>query len=402
MDYVIIPYGLNKTITIHTEDIDKHIVLTFAKNEDNYIIEFVEHYLKLGFDKIVIIDNNDESDNPTMPIILKEYIQNGTVELFDFRGEKNATLEIYKIYILDYGYFKWCGVFDCDEFLELNIYNNNIKDFLETINENSVSFQWLNFGSNDNDFYENKPLKERFVKPVYPILYFKENLFFKSIVRGRDKDTLKYYWEGASSYGVHVPCFSEDTDKNIYNLGGELILYNSSHQYFPLYYRHGFIRHYYCKSKEEFDKKVKRGYNDRTEEGGMKKSYEIFNNGQELNFISYIHLPFDNNNENLIDNETLNTYVKDSNVYCIDIFDEEFYTIFKKIFDIMHLYHNKTIILKPNKKIDNILYTILLEGALCTGNKLILPKTNEEFNIALLNNTNCEYYNIVTFHNSYK
>ena len=33
-------------------DSDKYVVCTCAKNENDYIIEFIEHYINLGFDKI--------------------------------------------------------------------------------------------------------------------------------------------------------------------------------------------------------------------------------------------------------------------------------------------------------------------------------------------------------------
>ena len=77
---IVLENGNKKKITLHIEDLDKYIVLTFAKNEDRYIVEFVEHYLKLGFDKIIIVDNNDQ---PTLENILSEFIKQGTVELLD-------------------------------------------------------------------------------------------------------------------------------------------------------------------------------------------------------------------------------------------------------------------------------------------------------------------------------
>ena len=54
-------------------DKDKYIVFTCAKNEDNYILEWVEHYLSIGFDKLIIADNND--DNTILPNILNEHIE---------------------------------------------------------------------------------------------------------------------------------------------------------------------------------------------------------------------------------------------------------------------------------------------------------------------------------------
>ena len=41
-------------------DGDKYVVCTCARGENDYIVEFVDHYLNLGFDKIFICDNNDD------------------------------------------------------------------------------------------------------------------------------------------------------------------------------------------------------------------------------------------------------------------------------------------------------------------------------------------------------
>ena len=107
-------------------DIDKYLVFTCARNENDYIVEWVEHYLKMGFDKIIICDNN--SDN-AIETILKKYIEEGTVEIFDFRNCSSFQVQTYSIFAR-YGNYKWCAYFDCDEFLELNCYSN-IKEFLD-------------------------------------------------------------------------------------------------------------------------------------------------------------------------------------------------------------------------------------------------------------------------------
>ena len=48
------------------------------------IIEFIEHYLNLGFDKIIIADNNDE---PTILELLDDYIKKWyKLKFMTFRG----------------------------------------------------------------------------------------------------------------------------------------------------------------------------------------------------------------------------------------------------------------------------------------------------------------------------
>ena len=50
-------------------------MLNFAKNENKYINEFVEHYQKLKINKIIIYDNNN-INGEKFDYILKKYIRN--------------------------------------------------------------------------------------------------------------------------------------------------------------------------------------------------------------------------------------------------------------------------------------------------------------------------------------
>lgn len=284
------PYD-KKIFYLSDTDKDKHLVLTCAKNEDKYIVEFVEHYLKLGFDKVIIADNND---TPTVETILKTYIQNGQVQIFDFRGCEAFQVHLYAAFA-GLGNYKWCGYFDADEFLELNGFVD-IKDFLSDINENCVLFHWINFGSNGQVHYQDKPLTERFPKPVSPIIYFKENAFVKSIVRGGD------YWRGCWFNGSHVPYFSEENlyYKNVYNVCGYHVLegkeYSYMHCRYPFRYKNGFIRHYYTKSFDEWIEKSNRGWPDGTPNLST-STFFGFNEKNDFDFNKVIYAAFGSNSD---------------------------------------------------------------------------------------------------------
>lgn len=363
--------GKKKKITLHSEDADKYIVLTFAKNEDRYIVEFVKHYLKLGFDKIIIVDNNDK---PTLDNILSEFIKQGTVELLDFRGDKNATLCVREVF-LNTGIYKWCGVFDCDEFLELNIYDN-IKDFLSDVKENCVVFNWLFFSADNNLNYINKPLKERFTKPVSPILYFKDNVFVKSIVRGGD------CWKNANYFGTHIPFYMNNKEKNIYNIGGVKTEDNITHQIFPFQYKHGYVKHYYSKSHEEFLEKKKRGYSDLTNEDGLQEAFNLFYPNRTFDTEQFIYTIFENDCK---DNKSKFDHDKElfnCQTILLDYKEAEYYTIITDISILCDLCEDKTFILY-NEKCDVTAYTTLLEIGFHTNNKIILVNNEKEKNIAL-------------------
>ena len=81
--YHFVTNAINTYFNKDESDKDKYIVCTCAKNENDYIVEFVKHYLDLDFDKIIICDNNDDN---SIEIVLKEFIDNGQVEIFNCRG----------------------------------------------------------------------------------------------------------------------------------------------------------------------------------------------------------------------------------------------------------------------------------------------------------------------------
>ena len=97
-----------------------------VKNENKYLKEYVEYYLNLGFDKIIIGDNNDILGEQVKDVVK----ESEKVTIINVRGQKKIQCRFYEDC---YKKFKdvcdWMAFFDADEFLELNNHNN-IKDFL--------------------------------------------------------------------------------------------------------------------------------------------------------------------------------------------------------------------------------------------------------------------------------
>ncbi|MBQ3414758.1 MAG: glycosyltransferase family 92 protein [Clostridia bacterium] len=107
----------------------KVAVCAIAKYENNYIREWVQHYITLGFDNVILYDNND-IDGEIFNDVIGDYIRSNYVILKDKRGEmfnqKEFYNECYKEYSNEYD---WIAFFDIDEFLELE-YDDNIKNYL--------------------------------------------------------------------------------------------------------------------------------------------------------------------------------------------------------------------------------------------------------------------------------
>lgn len=162
-----------------------------AKLENRYIRDFVEYYINLHFDRIIIYDNN-EPDGERFEDVIGDYIASGFVEIVDFRGRKVVQLEAYDdCYTKNSRRYDWIAFFDCDEYLTFTDKSLDIHSFLSK--EKYLPFQvmhvnWMVYG--DNDFLDDdgRSVIERFKNPVLPLDFctmdFPENDHVKTLIRG--------------------------------------------------------------------------------------------------------------------------------------------------------------------------------------------------------------------------
>ena len=111
-------------------------VCCIAKNEAD-LDEWIQWYIDLGFDEIIIYDN--ESSNPvqsTHQCVTVRHIGGSVKQLFSYND----------CITRDGGKVDWLAFFDADEFLELK---GTVKQFLNKMGQNvgAVGVNWLMFGS---------------------------------------------------------------------------------------------------------------------------------------------------------------------------------------------------------------------------------------------------------------
>ena len=230
----------------------KVCLCTLGKEENKYINEFVEHYKKFGVDKIYLYDNND-IEGERFDKVIDKYIQSGFVELSDWRGiRSNETYYdiMNSCYQLYHDQYDWMIFYELDEFLYLKDYIN-IKDYLiqKRFDKcDSIQLNWVHMSDNNNYFYENKPLIERFPLKGKNIRKNKRNkiCYVKTIIRGHlknititDNHLLSETVKSCNGFG------KKSRLKNITTL-------NPDYQYY-------YIKHYYGKTVQEFVDKIKRG-----------------------------------------------------------------------------------------------------------------------------------------------
>ena len=167
---------------------DKVAVCAIGRLENRYAKEFVQHHLKLGFDKVIIYDNNHDGEEQ-FEKVLKTYITKKQVEVIDWRNREHEQNEAYRDCYIRYGnQYQWIAFFDFDEHLKLTT-AKNIKDVLKDIEADVVTLNWRIMTDNNLVVDDKKStLEKRFTQPAPADVRNEEghmaNRYVKSIVRG--------------------------------------------------------------------------------------------------------------------------------------------------------------------------------------------------------------------------
>lgn len=368
-DYYVFEWeGKRYLFEKYPEDKYKNIVFCCAKNEDEYIREWIEHYLNIGFDKIIIADNNDEEGR--LAKVIEDHISRGNVQIFPINGIKGAFQTYIYSMMSSEGNYKWCAYFDCDEFLELSKRYKNIEELLndDVIKDTDCLYvQWMIYGSNGQIYKKEGDVCKRFKFPVSPVCLFKENMYVKAIVNGKCKSNF---------YSPH------EVGNVNYTVGGEksTVINNVS---FPLFYKKCFLKHYMTKSFEEYREKAEKGrcsndnelllkglsryfimddtsYNEKIYSDGIfwsGKQYYIEKAMSDYNMIAYMNIT-----------EPLRIYI------CVS------YMLTQR--------KNKVIVV--NQNLDNTIYNALLELAIRTDNILIAAADDDNILWDIFLKTNIE------------
>ena len=237
----------------------KAVICAIAKFEYNYIYEWAEYHLNLGFDKIVIYDNNDP-DGERYDDLLSEFIKKGQVELRDVRGKRAMQRVVYNEFYHE-GDFDWVAIIDIDEFISPNKEKyKNIKEFIEKNSDSDAIFlYWQTYG----DAGKTYPTDEKQVSILeqYNIPSDKNSLIDNAIKRQnawgksiiKSKLPIKYLHEHfvTDPHNLkYVDCFGNYVSP---------YLFYPEEKFVESTYSECYIKHLYTKSLYEYiECKVKR------------------------------------------------------------------------------------------------------------------------------------------------
>ena len=131
-------------------------ITTIAKNEADYIAEWVIFHKLIGVDHIYLYDN-DSTDNMKQKI--QPLIDEGFVTLIPIHGLKKQLIA-YNHSLQKYGHlYRYMAFIDCDEFI-MPLQKSKITDIIDCIlskdkNAGGIAVNWCMYGSSG---YKVKPL----------------------------------------------------------------------------------------------------------------------------------------------------------------------------------------------------------------------------------------------------
>jgi hypothetical protein len=113
----------------------KVCLCTIIKNENLYIIDYINHYKALGYNHLYIYDNND-INGENVEDLIKNYIKEGFVTLINYRGYRGPKNQPqndanYDCYEKHYKEYDWLSFFDLDEYLILTEKGMKIQTLLD-------------------------------------------------------------------------------------------------------------------------------------------------------------------------------------------------------------------------------------------------------------------------------
>jgi hypothetical protein len=225
------------------------VIVCIAKNEYNYIEEFVKYHLALGFSHIYLYDNQDVPN--TYVKILEKYIHKMTIIHIAGNNHKFSVqgiiLNHFQNFILKHNKnITHAAHIDIDEYIVLKKHKNIselIKEYIKG-DCSAIGMNWKFFGSSGHTNYTSEPITSRFTK------YGKNG----------DKN-IKTICDVRLSKGFDNPHYPELIKGYNKSTNGDIIIgpFNFNPCYDIVQ-----INHYKCKTLEEYKTIRLRGRADKT------------------------------------------------------------------------------------------------------------------------------------------
>lgn len=225
-------------------------ICAIARDENPYLLEWAAYHLAIGFEHIFLYDNMSRESLAELLSIPNSH-RYVTVTRWPTFPDQSPQLKAYEHYLWTHGRdVDWTAVFDLDELLNLK-QHASVADFLAPFDEaTGVAINWRFFGSSGETRHRSGLMMERFTRAA-PV-DFAKNGTVKSIHRTRHVARLMHHYSG-----YLVPEDVRSPDRSLV-ANGPMVKPTESN------FAVAQVNHYFVKSREEWERKMSRGYNWKT------------------------------------------------------------------------------------------------------------------------------------------
>ena len=226
----------------------KVAICLMIKNENRYIREWLEYHKKIGFDNVILYDNNHTNGENVYDVI-RDDINSGYAIYENVKDKDRHLIYCYNECIQKYhNIFEWILFIDCDEFLELKGFNS-IQKYLSQkkfINCEQILINTEEYDDNGMVHDDGRCVCERFNNKKEK--KFISGLFHTKTLLNVGKYNANFTFKGTKHY---IELYN-----TTYNVNGEKIfpsslLFNKDDDCIIRHYRTKTIEEYLYRHKED-------------------------------------------------------------------------------------------------------------------------------------------------------
>ncbi|MDD2861189.1 MAG: glycosyltransferase family 92 protein, partial [Acidiphilium sp.] len=233
--------------------------VAIVKNEQNHVAEWIAYQLAIGFDTVIIFDNQSTDDTAAR---IRAFAPDHDVRLHEW----TMTTPDYQTRCYEHAArsytdeFDWLAFFDIDEFLVLDP-GFDLKSILNLFPATpAIGVPWAMFGSSGHTEKPDGLLIEAFTHRSEPS--FGPNRHIKSIIRPKHM----LYCHNAHSFAMDGQ-YRSLTGKPLTFTQGGLLDTDPD-------YTLGKLHHYFTRSRAHWADKMQRGYHDTSREDSEFEAYD--------------------------------------------------------------------------------------------------------------------------------
>lgn len=228
----------------------KVCILTFIKDERDYLNDFLEYHIKLGLQILVFEDLfscshkdiTDKYNNVYLHSVKELYSNEEIPQLIEDRKNKKPPQTDYinrgLKYIHSLNKYDWCFLIDCDEYITCT---EKFPDILNNYtNYEAIICYWMNYGCSGHIY---KPI---YNKPIYEI--YTERC-------GYEKHT-DFKYHNLMKFCINMRKFNPKIKWYIHNCLCNWVKVDFTYKRSEPVYEPLYLRHYITKSLEEYCHKL--------------------------------------------------------------------------------------------------------------------------------------------------